>query len=1337
MGGKTSTSTQQVAIPPAVLAQYQSVNQQAANTAATPFQTYNSTGTAVAPDYSTGNTGTFVAPVNSEQTTGIANTNTAANEAQPYYDAATGVLGATQNATTGVNNAAEAQTAANSNGLSGAQINQYLSPYLGDVLSSTEALTAQQNEQAQSGALGTAISSGAFGGDRTGLAAANLQQQEDLAAGNVYSGIANTGYQSALSTAQGEQQLGLSGAQQLANIGSTAYGEGANTSSALAGLGTGAQSAALQGANAQIAAGTVEQQTQQAQDTAEYNQFEQEQSYPFQVDQFLANIAEGTGALSGSTTTTTQPGGFFSDKRLKHDIKKVGKTYDGQDIYSYKMAGDPRTHIGLIAQQVEKKHPEAVGLRAGFKTVDYGKATDKAASRGHFDSGGLVARRAYAGGGPSIVDAADLSAILAAQQSMYAPYSGGAGLYGSTSSLPHGGTARVPAPTGSTPHLVTASGGLKPPPSVQQNTSSVVDLATKGAKLYHNIENDAPSDDSTTPASSWRGGLRVHKDSGGYLDDVLNAQEQMYANKNGQQRDIPSQTQQHQLAVANGSPQPAASGSSELSQSLGDINQGYQIYNRFTKKPPSNNTPQPDSSPTSTPPDTMTSPGNVGMQDVASPAPDTSYLDADAPALESSAAPEAADTAATVAAPAAEDAVVTAGGDAAGTALAGAGEGALMAGGTDAAVVGGSDAAAILAAEEAAPIIAGAIAAKRGGLMRPKYDAGGMPYSTAAAGTPYSSDGSGVNIPDDENTSKLQTAGALQKIPTGFQDMISMGNPNNTGTMVGDMFSNEAVARGGLVARRKYATDGSVDDDSDPDVDQVINPQGVGRGQINRTGNGLLYARDASSAMPYAEQDLAPNPNTDMGGKRFGLTAGDWSNDSTQDTGLRAIDVPASERPNLSQQQPTGLSARASSAPTASSDRPLTMPQPDFERAPSVDAGSVPDVNKPAPTWWDKIKNSSMRKPENLIPLLSAIGAMGTAPTKHLGVALAAGLQGGANAYFPAQEAAANVQQTQATTGNIGARTQGQQIQNLKVLQDQYALKGMALYPDPNGPIRGPDGTRYVARPKTASLATSQPTTQPTQYNYLGDNGVQRAQDEGVRYSMLPDETQGESQKKITEVYDAGNLAQSRLPTIQRWEQSLAANPTGSPLAPGAFSELRNNAANMWNTTMDQFGHPEFKVSGLDDALMAQKMSGGAAALQEAENQQRSIAALQAFMKMTPNTTMPREAALQLIADMHMENEQSIDKKNYLDEFDNATQRNYGPVPRNYLATDALQAFDRDHPATNYEGERNSLASILQSQGFGKLSNDLANKPEQIKRKYYEALDKKYGKNFHRYFTGS
>lgn len=725
-GGKQSTSTQGVTIPASVLAQYNSVNSRATSTANTPFQTYG---------------GQFVAPVNSTQQTGISGTTAGANEAQPAFAAATTGLNATQSATAPVNAGAEAQTAANSSGLTGQQINQYLSPYLGNVLGSTEAIQNQENQEQQAGQLGTAISSGAFGGDRTGIAAANLAQQQQLANNQTIAGIANQGYQSALGTAQTEQGIGLQGAAQQASIGQTAYGEGANTASELAGLGSGAQSAALQGAQAEIGAGTVQQQTQQAQDTALYNQFLQQQSYPFQVDQFLANIAEGTGALSGSTTTTTQPGGFFSDKRLKYDIKKVGKTFDGQEIYSYKMHGDPRTHIGLIAQKVEKKHPHAVGLAAGYKTVDYGKATEDAANRGHFFEGGIVPRQAYAGGGPSIVDPSDLSAILQAQQQMYAPYSGGAsGVYGGEGgTVPRGGSSRVPAPSGAHPSLVVAQGSPQPAPSGASNTSQAIGLGEKGYGLYKKFS--GPSGGGVSPAT--------------------------------------------QAAAVNEGPAAPAAG-------------------------------------------------------VAPVAP-------------------AADTAAAAEGPAADVGATTAA-DAAGTAAAGAGDAAIGAAAGDAAGAGAADAAAALAAEYAAADVATAavIAAKRGG--RIGLGAGGSPYSGIAADDPYSSAGGGLDIPSDQNTSQLKTAGPLKKIPTGFQDVMSMSNPMSIGTNVGNMFSNEALARGGIVPRGGYA-DGGSPNDADPTADPDVAPPpakggGIGGWWDRNKGNvlpilsGLAAAGTAKTVHP-------------------------------------------------------------------------------------------------------------------------------------------------------------------------------------------------------------------------------------------------------------------------------------------------------------------------------------------------------------------------------------------------------------------------------------------------------------------------------------------------------
>ena len=352
MGGKTSQSTSTVSIPPEVLARYNAVNARAEEVAQTPFQQYG---------------GQFVAGLTPTQQAGIQNTSTAANQAQPYYNAATGL--------------ALAGTTPISPG--GLQTSQYMNPFTQAVAAPTYQALRQQQGQERAQQQAQAIKAGAFGGDRAGLERANLARQQELGTAQAIAPIFQQGYQQALQTAQQQQGVGLAAEQ--ANR--AAFQQGAQQ---IAGLGTGAQQAALQGAQAQLAAGTAEQQTNQADLTARYQQFLQERGYPFQTAQFLANIAMGTGALSGSTTTSTQPAGFFSDERLKEDIHRVGETDDGLPIYSYRYKGDNKTQIGLIAQDVEKKKPEAVGLAPAadghlYKTVDYKKATEH---RPHREYGG-------------------------------------------------------------------------------------------------------------------------------------------------------------------------------------------------------------------------------------------------------------------------------------------------------------------------------------------------------------------------------------------------------------------------------------------------------------------------------------------------------------------------------------------------------------------------------------------------------------------------------------------------------------------------------------------------------------------------------------------------------------------------------------------------------------------------------------------------------------------------------------------------------------------------------------------------------------------------------------
>ncbi len=65
---------------------------------------------------------------------------------------------------------------------------------------------------------------------------------------------------------------------------------------------------------------------------------------------------------------------FLSDERTKTDVKKVGNL-DGHNLYAYRYKGEPKgsQHVGVMAQEVEKKRPDAVSVGSdGLRRVDYG-----------------------------------------------------------------------------------------------------------------------------------------------------------------------------------------------------------------------------------------------------------------------------------------------------------------------------------------------------------------------------------------------------------------------------------------------------------------------------------------------------------------------------------------------------------------------------------------------------------------------------------------------------------------------------------------------------------------------------------------------------------------------------------------------------------------------------------------------------------------------------------------------------------------------------------------------------------------------------------------------------
>lgn len=167
-----------------------------------------------------------------------------------------------------------------------------------------------------------------------------------------------------------------------------------------AGLTPGVNGANWQDVSGLGAAGSTVDQQRQAQDTssqAAYNYNANAQ--PNWISQYLSMInggypgGESTGSSTGTSYQPTNQFGSifgnalsgaglglaafsaFSDERLKDDFGVIGTTFDGQPLHFFQYKGEDRPQVGLMAQEVERIHPEAVSTHpSGFKVVDYSKA---------------------------------------------------------------------------------------------------------------------------------------------------------------------------------------------------------------------------------------------------------------------------------------------------------------------------------------------------------------------------------------------------------------------------------------------------------------------------------------------------------------------------------------------------------------------------------------------------------------------------------------------------------------------------------------------------------------------------------------------------------------------------------------------------------------------------------------------------------------------------------------------------------------------------------------------------------------------------------------------------
>lgn len=242
---------------------------------------------------------------------------------------------------------------------------QYMNPFTNTVIQSTLSDLGEQYGMAQRALGARAVGAGAFGGAREGVERALGTERFLQQAADVSGRLRQAGFES------GAQRFAADRAAQLA----AAQAELQGLAGAVTGL---------------AGAGATERGIEQAGLAEAYRDFIEEREYPTeQVRQIVGALAGapirtygeersgfvGTpvagpsvfGQVAGAAGALAP---FFSDIRLKEDIKLVGQSTSGINIYNFKYKGDDKVYQGVMAHQV----PEASYVHDnGYLVVDYSK----------------------------------------------------------------------------------------------------------------------------------------------------------------------------------------------------------------------------------------------------------------------------------------------------------------------------------------------------------------------------------------------------------------------------------------------------------------------------------------------------------------------------------------------------------------------------------------------------------------------------------------------------------------------------------------------------------------------------------------------------------------------------------------------------------------------------------------------------------------------------------------------------------------------------------------------------------------------------------------------------
>jgi hypothetical protein len=235
----------------------------------------------------------------------------------------------------------------------GREAAQYMNPYLQQSLAPQIELMRQQQAQQGAQMAGQATQAGAFGGSRFGLAQAQQNLNNQLAQQNLIGQGYNTAYQQAAQQYNADQarrlqglQTGLQAAGTLGQLGAQEFGQ---------------QQAAI-GLQGQM--GAQQQQLQQLGLDQAYQEFLNQQNYPYKQLGFMSDLLRGTPTGSSSAMNMYQaPGSVLGQLggigMGMYGLSKMGMFKEGGEVKGYAKGGELDLEL-LSDDQLQQSYKNAL-----------------------------------------------------------------------------------------------------------------------------------------------------------------------------------------------------------------------------------------------------------------------------------------------------------------------------------------------------------------------------------------------------------------------------------------------------------------------------------------------------------------------------------------------------------------------------------------------------------------------------------------------------------------------------------------------------------------------------------------------------------------------------------------------------------------------------------------------------------------------------------------------------------------------------------------------------------------------------------------------------------------